>query len=430
MKRYYLIFCSLVCILLTSCGGSGGGDNGGGNDGEPTKPQLGKVLPDWSEGYLDIHAVNTGRGECSLIIFPDGTTMMVDVASANTANEAEEGEEGGGATPVKPYGTEPVETVINYVSHFIEAASGKLDYLMLSHWHGDHIGGPPDAATMDMHSSGQFILCGVTRVGTEFEVGKLIDRGNTYPRAVGTIGVTNYFKYVNWITAQGNTVREEAVVGPTTQVVMKVNPSAYSNFTIRNVCKNGYIWTGDGTDGSKNTFSTVPAELAKVDENKLSIGFLMKYGKFDYFSGGDISYSGRSTMGLWADIEASLSTVMPQVEVMKAHHHGTANCNSAELLKAAKPNAIIAHVWQDVQPNPATVTRMFTANKECNIFTTNLTENNKATLGASTVAKLKSTGGHVVVRVSPGGDQYCIYVLNDNNENYIVQRILGPFDCK
>ncbi len=427
MKRYYLIFCSLFCILLISCGGSGGGDTN--ENGQPSsgKPELGKVLPDWSEGYLDIHAVNTGRGECMLLIFPDGTTMMVDAASSATDNEAEE--DSGGATPVKPAGKEPVETIINYISHFIKAASGKLDYVMLSHWHADHIGGPPDAATMPMHSSNQFILCGVTRIGTEIPVGKLIDRGSTFPKALGFSGMKNYLKYADWSKTEYGTVREEAEVGKTSQIVLKRNPATYPDFSVRTVVKNGFIWTGEG-DGVKNTFSEDPTELAKADENKFSAGFLLKYGKFDYFSGGDLSYSGRSNIGTWVDIEYSLSLVIPQVEVMKAHHHGTSNCNSAEFLKAVKPDAVLVNVWQDVQPNPATVDRIFAANKNCNIFTTNMTDRNKGVIGASTVAKIKSTSGHIVVRVSPGGDQYYIYILNDNNEKYVVQRIFGPYECK
>ena len=28
------------------------------------KAEVGKTLPDWSEGHLDIHLINTGRGEC------------------------------------------------------------------------------------------------------------------------------------------------------------------------------------------------------------------------------------------------------------------------------------------------------------------------------------------------------------------------------
>ena len=35
-------------------------------------------LPKWEKGYLDIHHINTGRGNCTFLIFPDGTTMMID----------------------------------------------------------------------------------------------------------------------------------------------------------------------------------------------------------------------------------------------------------------------------------------------------------------------------------------------------------------
>lgn len=35
-------------------------------------PEVGRPLPPWSEGELDIHYINTGRGEASLLILPDG----------------------------------------------------------------------------------------------------------------------------------------------------------------------------------------------------------------------------------------------------------------------------------------------------------------------------------------------------------------------
>ena len=45
---------------------------------ETTEAEVGKPLPLWKEGYFDIHAINTGRGECTFFIMPDGTTMCVD----------------------------------------------------------------------------------------------------------------------------------------------------------------------------------------------------------------------------------------------------------------------------------------------------------------------------------------------------------------
>ena len=35
----------------------------------------GTPLPPWQEGCLDIHAINSGRGECTFFILPDGTTL-------------------------------------------------------------------------------------------------------------------------------------------------------------------------------------------------------------------------------------------------------------------------------------------------------------------------------------------------------------------
>jgi hypothetical protein len=32
----------------------------------------------WNEGYLDIHHILTGSGDCAFVVMPDGTTMLVD----------------------------------------------------------------------------------------------------------------------------------------------------------------------------------------------------------------------------------------------------------------------------------------------------------------------------------------------------------------
>jgi hypothetical protein len=72
---------------------------------------------------------------------------------------------------------------------------------------------------------------------------------------------------------------------------------------------------------------------------------------------------------------------------------------------------------------------MYTANSNCNIFTTNLTDDNKVTLG-DYVSKFKGTQGHVVVRVHPGGGKYYIYVLGDDDLNRTVKKIYGPYNCK
>ena len=35
-------------------------------------------LPEWKEGYMDIHTIATGRGDATFIVMPDGTTLLID----------------------------------------------------------------------------------------------------------------------------------------------------------------------------------------------------------------------------------------------------------------------------------------------------------------------------------------------------------------
>ena len=39
---------------------------------------VGQALPKWTPGTLDIHHINTGRGNAALLVLPDGTTLLVD----------------------------------------------------------------------------------------------------------------------------------------------------------------------------------------------------------------------------------------------------------------------------------------------------------------------------------------------------------------
>ena len=84
--RKFLLTLPLVALLTVGCGGGNGtGEMPWEEDLKPTPTPtpgtdgaVGNVLPDWEEGYLDIHFINSGRGECAFYILPDGTTLIVD----------------------------------------------------------------------------------------------------------------------------------------------------------------------------------------------------------------------------------------------------------------------------------------------------------------------------------------------------------------
>ena len=48
--------------------------------------EIGKPLPAWQEGYLDLHHINTGRGSAAFYILPDGTTVLFDAGEMDPTN--------------------------------------------------------------------------------------------------------------------------------------------------------------------------------------------------------------------------------------------------------------------------------------------------------------------------------------------------------
>src|SRR5437870_260345 len=52
------------------------------NTSAPPIPKVGDVLSRWTPGTIDIHHIATGRGNSTLFILPDGTSLLVDAGAA------------------------------------------------------------------------------------------------------------------------------------------------------------------------------------------------------------------------------------------------------------------------------------------------------------------------------------------------------------
>lgn len=133
-----------------------------------TEDVVGSPITPWQPGMLDIHQISTGCGNAGLYIFPDGTTLLVDA-----------GELLGGSpqhTPPRPDDTRGAgEWVVRYVRHALRHdPQSALDYLLLTHFHLDHMGEVAPDMPVSPHG---YTLTGVTRVVEELKVGKLLDRG-------------------------------------------------------------------------------------------------------------------------------------------------------------------------------------------------------------------------------------------------------------
>ncbi|MBP5217989.1 MAG: MBL fold metallo-hydrolase [Bacteroidales bacterium] len=416
----------------------------------PVSVKPGEVLPPWQKGWLDIHSVNGGRGESFYYIFPDGTTMLVDAGGSLPEEDYPLTPPGLPSKPSKEITTG--QLVTDYIRHFEPASSKEtIDYMMVSHFHGDHFGllfPADDAAGARIHPEGGFQLVSVAEVGSDLKVGKIIDRGDFTSRASkgfrnkeSWARYENYRKFVSWSERTNGTVYEPMQVGRDDQIVLKHTPAKFHNFSVRNLAAGGNYWTGEGY-GVDSTYIPSPAECLdfaeskdknapNINENIFSCVFLLQYGKFKYFAGGDLQYKHKEKFA-WLDAEAPVARVVPEVDVMKLCHHGTSGANSQELMDALKPNVAIACNWRDVQPNPATLKRVYKANPDTKVITTNMVPRSRELLLAGDVDpdRFLSTQGHVVIRVAPRGKRYWVLILEDDDQSYLVKDVFGPYRSK
>jgi len=130
--------------------------------------RAGAPMTRWSEGFFDIHHISTGRGNSVLAICPDGTSIMIDAGAVGGSVEAL-----GEARPNDS--RRPGEWLGRYALQHLPAARKKeLDYFVLTHFHGDHMGDVN--ATSPSSKLGDYRLTGVTDVAELLPIRRLIDR--------------------------------------------------------------------------------------------------------------------------------------------------------------------------------------------------------------------------------------------------------------
>jgi beta-lactamase superfamily II metal-dependent hydrolase len=357
------------------------------------------TLPPWTPGTLDIHQISTGRGNAAFFMFPDGTTMLVD-AGAVTGNIPD--------TEQRPNASRtPGGWIVRYIERTMAPQPPRIDYAVITHFHTDHMGG-------------------IEEVGTAIPIGKLIDRGTVYlPPPQTDKAMLSYEMFI----ARREVKRESIRVGVANQITLRY-PDAFKNFEVRNVAANGWVWTGIGDD-SKSIFPPL-ASIDKEDkpsENMCSIGLRIRYGKFDYWTGGDIPGVPDPGSPDWQSVETAVARVIGPTDVHVVNHHGSISPESAFFLATLKSAVMILPAWSPTHPSQDVLKRMMTSRLypgPHDIFVTTLREPTKASIGPR-VSQLKATHGHIVVRVAPGGDHYTVYVLDDTSEEMNVIGTFGPY---
>jgi beta-lactamase superfamily II metal-dependent hydrolase len=368
---------------------------------------VGQPLPPWTPGTLDIHQISTGRGNAALLVLPDGTSLLLDAGDGG--NPPPRG------TPPRPDGSRPTA---EWIARYVRAMGvSALDYGYITHFHDDHMNAMVDVAA-------------------RVPVRKMIDRGwpdYAYPapdhRELQGPAFLRYREFL----AKGGTAAQRLRPGRNDQIVLVKDASRYPQFEVRNVAANGEVWTGTGT---KTRVVVPPLDgVPREDwptENMCSLAIRLRYGAFDYFSGGDMPGTPRPGYPAWQDVETPVARAVGAVDVALLDHHGNRDSTNALLVATLRPRIWVIPVWSADHPGHDVLDRMYSTRLypgPRDVFATNMLEANRLVIGPL-LDRLLAAQGHVVVRVAPGGASYRVIVLDDGAETYAVKSVHGPFESR
>jgi hypothetical protein len=164
---------------------------------------VGDALAPWSRGALDIHHINTGRGNATLFVLPDGTTMLVDAGD-------------GGALP--PRGTPPRPDAsrppAEWIARYVRAVGVEV----------------PDVAVVDRRDAHRRAMAELAR---RVPVRVMVDRAwpdYAFPAADhGEFTTPEFGRYLELVRA-GTVKPMRLVPGRADQIVLVRDPAAYPEF--------------------------------------------------------------------------------------------------------------------------------------------------------------------------------------------------------
>ena len=234
---------------------------------------------------LDIYWIDTEGGAATLIVTPAGQTMLVDTGNPGPNDR----------DPKRVFAAAQM------------IGLKKIDMLVTTHYHGDHVGGAPALAKM-------------IPIEKFYDHGDSIEAGNN----AQTAKLWEDYKTIS----EGKRV----VVKPGDKIPLK-------GMDVTVVSANGEVIAKPINGGGPNEFCK-DAQQKDTDktENGRSTGFLLTYGKFKFLDVGDLTW----------DREMMLACPVNKVgtvTLFQATHHGFVNGQSGApaLVWAIKPQVVVVN---------------------------------------------------------------------------------------
>ncbi len=229
---------------------------------------------------FDIYWVDVEGGAATLLVSPNGESLLVDTGFPSEDNRDAE----------------------RIFAATQEAGITRIDTLVITHFHRDHVGGLQALAEM-------------------IPIGRCVDHGTNTEES-----------NQRWVDAYLSVCREKrAAVGPGERI-------PFGPVTVDVVASDGGLIETPVNDGGDNPLCATAEQKAQASpENQRSVGALFTYGRFTFLDLGDFN---------WAkEVELSCPTNMVgEVTVYQTSRHGAwDDAGSPTHLYAIKPQVIIVN---------------------------------------------------------------------------------------
>jgi competence protein ComEC len=249
---------------------------------QPMKPLiltalLAFALPVWSAKTLDIYFIDVEGGQATLMVTPNGESILTDTGWAGFNNRD----------------ADRIASAAN------KAGVSKIDWLVITHFHADHVGG-------------------IQQLAAKLPVLRVVDHGTT-------------------IETNDNAKKLMAGYEPIAAKAKRMSVKPGDKLSIKGLKAEVLASHGAGTtrSGKPNPLcSTSTQKETDPTDNARSVGIIYTYGKFRFLDLGDLTWN------------RELELVCPQnrigkVDVYLTTHHGTDTSGPAALVHAIAPRVAI-----------------------------------------------------------------------------------------